>query len=537
MYRRILIYGIFFLFIISLINPVAFSIKEKNHEIIKTENTVSDGPPMDSPWPMYCYDTRHTGRSPFTAFEVNGVEKWSFKLPGVSYQSSPIIDSEGIIYVSRSDLYAINSNGTLKWMFDFPYSSYSVPCIDENGIIYFGTRYDYPNDFLYAIYSLNGSLKWKYGAENIISSPTVGNDGVIYFCDSDNWNIKALYPNGSCKWTFHTNNVIYSSPAIGQDNTVYCGSHDGNIYAIYGNNGTLRWKYNTGSWIHCSPSIADDGTVYCGSDDGYLYAFYPNNGTVKWKCNIGATWCSPSVDDNGVIYVGVFQEKFYAIYPNGTIKWVYDAPGRIWFGSSAAISKDRRIYFGTSWMDGGEGSFIVLNADDGSEIFKLTDGLYESSPAIGEDGTIYICSSHDDYGYLHAFGELDPDAPSAPELDGTQSGRPNREYHYTFKSISPPNRDVYYYIEWGDGTVNDWIGPYSSGQEITQSHKWTSPGIFKIKARAKDTDNLWGPWSEFEVSMPRNKKFNYRLFQSLLEHFSILQKIINHFTSSITTLP
>ena len=38
-----------------------------------------DGP-MDSAWPMYCHDTHHTGRSPYSTEITLGLEKWHFQV-------------------------------------------------------------------------------------------------------------------------------------------------------------------------------------------------------------------------------------------------------------------------------------------------------------------------------------------------------------------------------------------------------------------------------------------------------------------------
>jgi outer membrane protein assembly factor BamB len=521
------------LFIILALSPIVLG---NNIRIFNINNIVEkseidsfnvqqlDGPPMNYPWPMYCHDARHTGRSPYSTADNPGLEKWNYKIADSSYQSSPVIDNEGVIYIGRGNLYAIYPNGTLKWMYDLPYSSYSTPAIDENGIIYIGTRYDYPKNHLYAINTSSGKLEWKFEAEDIIASPVIGEDGTIYFCDGDNWRIKALFPNGSLKWSYKTGHVIYSSPAIGLDSTIYCGSFDNYVYALYSNNGTLKWKYKTGDWVHGSPTVADDGTVYIGSDDKYLYAIKPD-GTLKWRCSIGHVWGSPAIDENGIIYVGTWEMKFFALNPNGTKKWKFEAPGRIWFGNSPAISDDGIIYFGTTTQDGGKGRFIALNSD-GTEHWNISYGLIESSPAIGIDGTIYICSSHLDYGYLHAINELDPNSPSSPEIDGPNSGRTETEYDYTLKSTSPIGNDVYYWIEWGDGDKTEWIGPFSSGEEITVSHTWSEDGTYTIKARAKDTDNLWGPWSEFEVTIPRTRASSYQWYEWLLERFPLLERLL-----------
>ena len=60
----------------------------------------------------------------------------------------------------------------------------------------------------------------------------------------------------------------------------------------------------------------------------------------------------------------------------------------------------------------------------------------------------YICEGGYHHGYLHAFGELDPNAPEAPTITGELKGRIRVEYEYTFNSNDPNGDDVYYYIEW-----------------------------------------------------------------------------------------
>jgi large repetitive protein len=384
-------------------------------EYTNNENTKSDevinpvwptqplNAPIDSVWPTHCHDVRHTGRSPYST--VDTWERiWKIETRGWA-QGGPVIDKDKVIYIGAYRLYAVYPNGTLKWEYTPSGNIMSCPTIDDNGVIYFGTTYG--TDYLYALYS-NGTLKWKYNPSgDIFSSPVIG-DEVIYFGSGGGYpptgRINALYSNGTLKWKFDTNHVVYSSPAIGQDGTVYCGSHDNNVYALYPNNGTLKWKFTTGSWVHGSPTVADDGTVYIGSDDGYLYAIYPNNGTLKWKCNVGCIRASPALDENGILYVGVWEKKFYAIYPNGTIKWVFYPGAKIW-GSSAALSGDGTLYFGTCDLESSGGIEIIALYTDGTVKWRKSLDTVFSSPAIGIDGTVYIGSCGEPgLGFLNAFG-------------------------------------------------------------------------------------------------------------------------------------
>jgi hypothetical protein len=382
------------------------------------------------------------------------------------------------------------------------------------------------------VYTSNRTLKWKYFVgDSIFSSPAIGNDGTIYF-GSSNHHIYALYPNGNLRWKYSTGDPVLSSPAIGEDGTIYCGSHSTYLYALYPNNGTLKWRYKTGNWIRTAPCIGDDGTIYVVSLDSYLHAINPN-GTMKWKTNVGAG-TSPTIGHDGTIYAG--YSKLYAITPSdGDVKWVFEpGPKRCIRGGTPCNSADGIIYFGTyidyEYSQGGE---VIAVNPDGTERWRLmiaTD-FVESAPAIGEDGTIYVGSHNDLYhpgseGYLHAIGELDSNAPSAPEIDGPKRILPLIEYSYTFKAISPLGNDVYYWIEWGDNSGTGWLGPYNSDQEITVKHSWIEWKTYTIKARAKDTENLWGPWGELTVTMPRDKAMVNSLLLWFLERFPILQKML-----------
>jgi hypothetical protein len=116
-------------------------------------------------------------------------------------------------------------------------------------------------------------------------------------------------------------------------------------------------------------------------------------------------------------------------------------------------------------------------------------------------------------------------SPLAPDISGKIEGKPNVEYDYSFVATDPNGDDVYYYIEWDDGTNSNWIGPYPSGQEITASHIWTKQGDYIISAKAKDGDENIGPTSTLQVSMPRGRFLLRHLF------FDYIQILINRFSN------
>ena len=480
--------------------------------IVSTTSTSSDisNGPMDSAWPMKCHDTHHTGRSPYGTADIPYNELWRYEFDWI-VDADPSIGDDGTIYIGGSYeglswyLYAIYPNGTLRWMYYAGGLIWNMgPAIADDGTIYFGAW----DNSLHAV-NPDGSEKWKYSAgSDIKSSPVISEDGTIYFGTMLPGNeIIAVNPNGTEKWRYEIGDITVSDPAIGDDGTIYIGSQDNNLYALYPN-GTLRWYFETGDSVCGPPSIADDGTIYVGSYDDYLYALYPN-GTFRWKTEIWyGSDTNPSIGHDGTIYISS-ASKLFAINPvNGDIDWEFDLGGTV-MHSSSAICADGIIYTGLDIDDWNGGEIIAVNPD-GTERWRerISNKYVDSSPAIGEDGTIYISSASKDPGSssLHAFGRLDPNAPQAPTITGETDGKAGVEYEYTFSSTDPNDDDVFYNIEWGDGEVIDWIGPYDSGEEVIVSHTWDEQDTYTIKARAKDTNNLWGPWGELEVSMPVNQQ-------------------------------
>jgi len=382
-------------------------------DLIKSQiGTRSD--PMDSQWPVASHDIYHTGRSPYSTATAPLVEKWRFPGNGWVY-GSPVIDDEGTVYFGADGFFAIYPNGTAKWIVDDIFIDvFSAPAIDENGIIYVGL--DDSPAYLIAFYP-NGTEKWRYSSDYIYSSPVIDKNGSIYFGEYHG-NLIALYPNGSLKWSTVNIYSVYSSPAIGDDGTIYCTSWYGKVYALYPNNGTVKWQFSTGGQMKANPSIADDGTIYVSSWDDYLYALYPGNGTMKWRVNTNyGSSNNPSIGPDGTIYVAHID--LYAVNPDGTVKWIFPlGDERHCSFAAPAISADGIIYIGANIGDGVGGELIVVNPD-GTERWRsgsiCNQGII-SSPAIAEDGTVYVGSLNDEEvhsgaftskGFLHAFGPGD----------------------------------------------------------------------------------------------------------------------------------
>jgi hypothetical protein len=91
----------------------------------------------------------------------------------------------------------------------------------------------------------------------------------------------------------------------------------------------------------------------------------------------------------------------------------------------------------------------------------------------------------------------------------------------------PEENNLYLYIEWGDGTVEDWSGPYESDQEIDFVKTWEEQDTYIIKAKTKDEYDAESDWSSIEVSMPRLKSIQGLSFIQFYK--IIIKNILSYF--------
>lgn len=119
--------------------------------------------------------------------------------------------------------------------------------------------------------------------------------------------------------------------------------------------------------------------------------------------------------------------------------------------------------------------------------------------------------------------------PDIPVIQGETNGKIRTLYTYTFSTTDPESDPVSYFIEWGDQTTTGWVGPFASGQAMTQSHQWSKKGSYVVKARARDGSGAVSDWGTLSVTMPYS--YDYPLMhvlQLLLERYPALFPILRY---------
>ena len=164
-----------------------------------------------------------------------------------------------------------------------------------------------------------------------------------------------------------------------------------------------------------------------------------------------------------------------------------DAPGEYYFVAKAKVDQ---IYKNVIHTDEyGDESYLRIIHE------RTNESYYEE--INGTDGLEVVKGQLWWYSpIIHVTIIPETGSPDKTIIDGPSFGKPEKEYTFSFVSSDPENEDVYYYIDWDDGAVEEWIGPYKSGEIINVSHSWTDLGDYKIRARAKDTNGARGIWSD-----------------------------------------
>jgi hypothetical protein len=296
----------------------------------------------------------------------------------------------------------------------------------------------------------------------------------------------------------------------------------------------LNNDYMIANWMFddCSGSILEDSSVY--DHDGTIYG-------ADWVAGLsGCALDFDGIDD--YVNLDVHSEDFGF---NKTDDLLFSF-------SFQTISTDKGIIYSTCRGDtyGYNPGFHIALLPNGSiqvQVWRLNCGILISSGGSYNDGSWhqaeilyngisakpiidiyvddvliysyekYICNfysdqfkytnigrhSHDLTDYYERnidefkiFKYTGGNEQNPPDISGPTSGAPGVEYEYNFVADDPEGDDIWYFVDWGDTTYENWFGPFPSGTEVTVSHLWANEGTYEIRAQTKDI------WSDSRTSDP-----------------------------------
>jgi hypothetical protein len=188
-----------------------------------------------------------------------------------------------------------------------------------------------------------------------------------------------------------------------------------------------------------------------------------------------------------------------------------------------------QIYYWIDWGDGYTEEWIG----------PYTSGQSITIPHTWDIPAVYTIEAKvkDTFGAESSWGTLQvtigSNPPETPQITGIPNGTVGQSYDYTFITSDPDGDQIYYWIDWGDGQTNQWIGPYNPGQPVTIPHTWAEKGTYTIQAKAKDTYGAESSWGILVVNMPLSSHnmdlhFFENFFEKLFERFSYSFPILRY---------
>lgn len=368
----------------------------------------------NSPWPFIRGDMQATGRSKYIGPSTNNV-LFRKDMP-LGILQGPVIGYNDVLYTGTDAVfagginffYAIDKNGQDIWTFETEtfLPNNIVPIVANDSTIYFASA----NSSIYALFS-NGALKWQI--PNIIfGSPhcymTLGKNGDLYVPSIDT--IIIIQPDGMIKEKrtidgLNGRSIIFSTG--GDTLYFFTGGGDqsnpGSLNATH-LNGDLIWKYDFATHNWGTPLVDNSDNIYVFGTDSvsvnnfFLYSINVN-GSLNWKYKVDHyhLFSSPTIDGDGNIIFHAMsfinpdgENVIISLDYDGNENWKTILPGDYWstlINHGLVCDAEGKIYCGSTF---GGNFFCLSNEGEILWTFDLGEYEYDTSPAIGSDGTLYI---------------------------------------------------------------------------------------------------------------------------------------------------
>lgn len=179
-------------------------------------------------------------------------------------------------------------------------------------------------------------------------------------------------------------------------------------------------------------------------------------------------------------------------------------------------------------VDGTEVSYTIflneglsVDINDQPYISEIKQNSYQIQDL--KKDTAYSCQiiAEDENGAEHT-GErfvFSTRKPIAPTISGPNDIKPNRLYSFTASTSDDEGKEYYWYFDWGNEETTGWLGPFQSGEEVTETNEWADKDNFEIRVKYKE-DGIESEWGTLNVSTQRFSFFNFSLLELLQSKFN-----------------
>jgi len=356
----------------------------------------------------------------------------------------------GYIFVpseSRFTCYDAES-GSMEWITDLEYHASSDVNIDGSTlasgklVVSVVDKSDGTSQAsLWCINPADGSIEWK-------TSETI--EGILYNCSIDS-------------------------------NRVYVGCSNGKLYCFNLADGSLQWHVTVNTEVFFQPSVLN-GFLYFSGANGYVYCYelHDHIGILHWVHQIGTGLGTATAIHQDTVFVASNTNTLYCLDAEGsdlttTEHWMQTFTGSV---SHPVLTHDGYVYLAQQ-----DGPLYRFSIETGSSItYDEEQGF--SSVVVDDHGIFASSQQH----IVCIIENQLPPVPTPPT--GETDGDVGDIITFSTIAVVDPDKDtVSHQFSWGD----DSVGPWKTSPSDT--HCWSSPGIYSIKVRSKDSYGGVSDWS------------------------------------------
>jgi len=212
--------------------------------------------------------------------------------------------------------------------------------------------------------------------------------------------------------------------------------------------------------------------------------------------------------------------------PSGEDEWTVNIETS--FSSSTTDPEGDSIYYLFDWGDGSDSGWIgPYSSGVTVDASHTWTELGEYEVKVMAKDTFNAQSEWSEPTYISI---IENNAPNDPTINGPTIVKPQQLATFTISATDSEGHDVYYFIHWGDGTYEQWFGPYSSGETVTVDNSWDTEGAYTIQVRAKDFIGDESAYTNHEITVSTSRTRNFpiftQFFEKIISNFPILERIL-----------
>ncbi|MDH7506961.1 MAG: hypothetical protein QHH15_04135, partial [Candidatus Thermoplasmatota archaeon] len=108
--------------------------------------------------------------------------------------------------------------------------------------------------------------------------------------------------------------------------------------------------------------------------------------------------------------------------------------------------------------------------------------------------------------------------------------KPNVEYEFDLVASDSDGDNIYYYIDWGDGSGTNWLGPFPTSEHIIVNHTWSTNMKFgTIKAKVKDEHGAEsGETNLYYLTIKNRNSGGNRIIERFLQRFNLYKFLLQN---------